>query len=52
MLALQHRQRTLLLLHIEGLSYREIAAKHALPHELVLRELVQAYCQLRRRLPG
>jgi DNA-directed RNA polymerase specialized sigma24 family protein len=50
-LALQQQQRTLLLLHIEGLTYREIAAKHALPQELVLRELVKAYCQLRWRVP-
>ena len=50
-LALHHQQRTLLLLHIEGLTYREIAAKHALPHELVLRELVKAYCQLRWAVP-
>ena len=50
-LALQQPRLALLLLHIEGLSYRQIAAKHALPQELVLRELVSAYCQLRHALP-
>ena len=50
-LALQQRQRELLLLHLDGLSYRQIAAKNALPHDAVLRELVNAYCTLRRTLP-
>jgi DNA-directed RNA polymerase specialized sigma24 family protein len=50
-LALQQSQRELLLLHLDGLTYRQIAAKRALPHAAVLRELVQAYCALRRSLP-
>jgi DNA-directed RNA polymerase specialized sigma24 family protein len=50
-LALRQHQRQLLLLHVEGLSYREIAARQALQPEAVLRELAQAYCQLRRTLP-
>ncbi len=50
-LALQQRQRTLLLLHLDGLTYRQIAATSALPQELVLRELVRAYCKLRWTVP-
>jgi hypothetical protein len=46
-LALQHRQRELLLLHITGLTYRKIAAQEGLPDAVVLRELVGAYCSLR-----
>jgi DNA-directed RNA polymerase specialized sigma24 family protein len=46
-LALHPPRLALLLLHVEGLTYRQIAAKHELPQELVLRELVSAYCQLR-----
>jgi len=45
--ALQERQRQLLLLHVEGLTYRQIAEKTNLPQETVLRDLVDAYCQLR-----
>ena len=50
-LALHQHQRQLLLLHIEGLTYRQIAARHALPAEAVLRELARAYCHLRWTLP-
>ena len=50
-LALQQHQRQLLLLHVEGLTYRQIAARHALPAEAVLRELARAYCHLRWTLP-
>ena len=50
-LALRHQQRQLLLLHIEGLTYRQIAARHALPADAVLRELGRAYCHLRWTLP-
>jgi DNA-directed RNA polymerase specialized sigma24 family protein len=46
-LALQQHQRRLLLLHLQGLTYRQIAARHALPPETVLRELARAYCHLR-----
>ena len=46
-LALQQPRRALLLLHVDGLSYRQIAARKALSHEVVLRELVAAYGQLR-----
>ena len=52
-LALQQRQRELLLLHVEGLTYRQIANRCGLPDAVVLRELVCAYCELRRKLsPG
>jgi DNA-directed RNA polymerase specialized sigma24 family protein len=51
-LALRQQQRQLLLLHVEGLTYRQIAARQALPAETVLRELAQAYCHLRWTLPG
>lgn len=50
-LALSQRQRQLLQLHLEGLSYRQIATTQAVPQEAVLRELVGAYCQLRRAVP-
>jgi hypothetical protein len=50
-LALRRHQRHLLLLHVDGLTYRQIAARHALAPELVLRELAQAYCDLRWTLP-
>ncbi len=50
-LALRHQERQLLLLHIEGLTYRQIAARHALPADAVLRELRRAYCHLRWTLP-
>jgi DNA-directed RNA polymerase specialized sigma24 family protein len=52
-LALQQRQRELLLLHVEGLTYRQIASRSGLPDAVVLRELVCAYCELRSKLsPG
>ncbi|HKR36502.1 MAG TPA: sigma factor-like helix-turn-helix DNA-binding protein [Steroidobacteraceae bacterium] len=50
-LALRLHQRQLLLLHVDGLSYRQIAARHSLPPQAVLRELARAYCQLRWTLP-
>jgi DNA-directed RNA polymerase specialized sigma24 family protein len=50
-LALRQHQRQLLLLHVDGLSYRQIAARHALPPQAVLRELALAYCQLRWTVP-
>jgi DNA-directed RNA polymerase specialized sigma24 family protein len=50
-LALRLHQRQLLLLHVGGLSYRQIAARHSLPPQAVLRELARAYCQLRWTLP-
>jgi hypothetical protein len=50
-LALRQHERRLLLLHVEGLTYRQIAARHALPAEAVLRELARAYCHLRWTLP-
>jgi DNA-directed RNA polymerase specialized sigma24 family protein len=46
-LALHPSQRQLLLLHLDGLSYRQIATSKNLPQETVLRGLVGAYCQLR-----
>jgi DNA-directed RNA polymerase specialized sigma24 family protein len=46
-LALRQHQRQLLLLHVEGLTYRQIAARHSLPAKTVLRELTRAYCHLR-----
>ena len=46
-LALRLQQRQLLLLHVEGLTYRQIATRHALPPQTVLRELVRAYAHLR-----
>ena len=50
-LALRQHQRQLLLLHVDGLSYRQIAARHALPPQTVLRELAHAYSELRWTLP-
>ena len=50
-LALQQRQRELLLLHVEGLTYRQIANRSGLPESVVLRELVSAYCKLRSAVP-
>ena len=50
-LALRQQQRQLLLSHVEGMTYRQIAARHALPAKVVLRELAQAYCHLRWTLP-
>jgi DNA-directed RNA polymerase specialized sigma24 family protein len=47
-LALPRRQRELLLLHISGLTYRQIAIRSGLPHAVALRELAGAYCSLRR----
>jgi DNA-directed RNA polymerase specialized sigma24 family protein len=49
-LALPTHQRQLLLLHVEGLTYRQIAARHSLPPPAVLRELTRAYSDLRRTL--
>ncbi len=46
-LALPQRQRELLLLHVDGLTYRQIASRTGLPDAVVLRELVEAYCSLR-----
>ena len=46
-LALQQRQRELLLLHVEGLTYREIANRRGLPDDVVLRELAAAYARIR-----
>ena len=50
-LALRQRQRQLLLLHLDGLTYRQIATTSALPQEVVLRELVDAYCKVRWTVP-
>ena len=50
-LALQQRQRELLLLHVEGFTYRQIASRSGLPEAVVLHELVRAYCELRRAVP-
>ena len=49
-LALPQRQRELLLLHLDGLTYRHIAARDGLPDSVVLREMADVYCQLRWRL--
>lgn len=49
-LALHLRQRELLLLHIEGLTYREIASRSGLPDGVVLRELAAAYARIRTLL--
>jgi DNA-directed RNA polymerase specialized sigma24 family protein len=46
-LALPQDQRELLLLHLEGLNFRQIAERSALPAQTVLRQLVKAYCKLR-----
>src|SRR5687767_15112539 len=51
-LALPQRQRELLLLHIDGLTYRQIASRNGLPDGVVLRELAEAYCSLRWTLPS
>jgi DNA-directed RNA polymerase specialized sigma24 family protein len=50
-LALPQRQRELLLLHADGLNYRQIAAKVRTTNAEVLRELASAYCQLRWSMP-
>lgn len=50
-LALPQLQRELLLLHVDGFNYRQIASKVRAPHSDVLRELTSAYCQLRWTLP-
>jgi hypothetical protein len=50
-LALRHHQRQLLLLHVEGLTYRQIATRQGLPAEAVLRELARTYGHLRWALP-
>jgi DNA-directed RNA polymerase specialized sigma24 family protein len=50
-LALSPRQRELLLLHVEGLNYRQIATRVRATNGEVLRELTNAYCQLRRAVP-
>ena len=49
-LALRQRQRELLLLHVEGLTYRQIAARNGLPDAVVLRELAETYSILRSAL--
>jgi DNA-directed RNA polymerase specialized sigma24 family protein len=49
-LALSPRQRELLLLHVEGLNYRQIAMRVRATNADVLRELTSAYCQLRRTM--
>ena len=49
-LALQQRQRELLLLHVEGLTYREIANRRGLPDCVILRELAAAYARIRTLL--
>ncbi|HKS55771.1 MAG TPA: sigma factor-like helix-turn-helix DNA-binding protein [Steroidobacteraceae bacterium] len=50
-LALRQQERQLLLLHVGGLTYRQIATRQALPPQAVLRELARAYCHLRWQLP-
>jgi DNA-directed RNA polymerase specialized sigma24 family protein len=50
-LALSQRQRELLLLHVGGLNYRQIAIQVRSTKSDVLRELVSAYCQVRRTMP-
>lgn len=50
-LALRLQQRQLLLLHVEGLTYRQIAARHDLQPQTVLRELASVYAHLRWALP-
>ena len=49
-LALRQRQRELLLLHVDGLTYRQIAARTGLPDAVVLHELVETYSILRGTL--
>jgi DNA-directed RNA polymerase specialized sigma24 family protein len=46
-LALPQQQRELLLLHVDGLNYRQIATRTRATNADVLRELASAYCQLR-----
>lgn len=50
-LALPQRQRELLLLHADGLNYRQIATQVHATNAQVLRELASAYCQLRWTMP-
>jgi DNA-directed RNA polymerase specialized sigma24 family protein len=50
-LALPQQQRELLLLHVDGLNYRQIATQTRGTNADVLRELASAYCQLRWSLP-
>jgi DNA-directed RNA polymerase specialized sigma24 family protein len=50
-LALQRRQRALLLLHVAGLTYRQIATRCGLSPSVVLRELAGAYSNLRWSVP-
>ena len=50
-LALPQRQRVLLQLHVEGLNYRQIAARMNATAADVLSELASAYCQLRGTMP-
>ena len=50
-LALPQRQRELLLLHADGLNYRQIATQVHATNAEVLRELASAYCQLRWTMP-
>ena len=50
-LALPQQQRELLLLHVDGLNYRQIATRTRGTNADVLRELASAYCQLRWTLP-
>ena len=50
-LALPQRQRELLLLHVDGLNYRQIATKLRATNAEVLRELASAYRQLRWTMP-
>jgi DNA-directed RNA polymerase specialized sigma24 family protein len=50
-LALPQQQRALLLLHVDGLNYRQIATKVRSTQTDVLRELASAYCELRRTMP-
>jgi DNA-directed RNA polymerase specialized sigma24 family protein len=50
-LALPQRQRDLMLLHVDGLDYRQIAKKVRATNAEVLRELAKAYCRLRRTMP-
>lgn len=45
------RQRMILLLHVnDGLTYKDIAARHRLTYRIVLRDLTRAYAQLRFEL--
>lgn len=49
-LALPQQQRESLSLHLQGLSYRQIAARNDLPAQTVLRELADAYSKLRWKI--